>query len=123
MESKKISDNLSEMNDNVREYIRLRLNLLRMEFTEKATMLSSAIMMSILYFIIVVCILVFLSIAFIFAFREYIGPGWVAALIVAGVYILLGLLIYLLRYKLFIDPLATLLSKIILEETDDNEEL
>ena len=121
MESKRISDNLSELNDNVREYIRLRINLLKIEFTEKAAKLSSAIMMSLLYFIIVICVLVFLSIAFIFAFREYIGPGWVAALIVAGVYILFGFLIFLLRYKLFIDPLAVLLSKIILEEKDENE--
>jgi hypothetical protein len=121
MESTKISDNLSELNDNVREYIKLRINLLKIEFTQKAAKLSSAIMMSLLYFIIVICILVFLSIAFIFAFREYIGPGWVAALIVAGVYIFFGFLIFLLRYKLFIDPLAVLLSKIILEETDENE--
>ena len=121
MESKRISDNLSELSDNVRDYIKLRINLLKIEFTEKATKLASAIMMSLLYFIIVICILIFLSIAFIFVFRDYLGPGWVAALIVAGVYILLGFLIFLLRYKLFIDPLAVLLSKIILEEKDENE--
>jgi hypothetical protein len=122
MESKKISDNVSELNENVRAYIQLRINLLKIGFTEKATKLSSAIMMSLLYFIIVICVLVFLSIAFILAFREYIGPGWIAAMIVAGVYVLLGFLIFTLRYKLFIDPLARLLSKIILEESDENEQ-
>ena len=122
MESKKISDNLSELNDNVKDYIQLRINLIKIEFTEKAAKLSSAIMMTLLYFIIVICVLVFLSIAFIFAFREYIGPGWIAALIVSGFYIFLGFMIFLLRYKLFIDPLASLLSKIILEGGDENEE-
>ena len=122
MESKKISDNLSELNDNVKDYIQLRINLIKIEFTEKAAKLSSAIMMTLLYFIIVICVLVFLSIAFIFAFREYIGPGWIAALIVSGFYIFLGFMIFLLRYKLFIDPLASLLSKIILEGDDENEE-
>jgi uncharacterized membrane protein YqjE len=121
MESRKISDNLTELNDNVKEYIQLRINLLKIEFTEKAAKLSSAIMMTLLYFIIVICVLVFISIAFIFLFRDFIGPAWVAALIVACVYIFFGFLIFLMRYRLFIDPLATLLSKIILEESDENE--
>ena len=122
MESKKITDNFSELNDNVKEYIKLRMKLLKLDFTEKAAKLSSAIMMSLLYFIIVICVLIFLSIAFIFAFHTYIGQAWVASLIVAGIYIALGFLMFLLRYKLFIDPLAALLSKIILEGDDEDEE-
>ena len=121
MESKKISDNLSELNENVQQYIRLRIDLMKIQFTEAAAKLASAVMMSLLYFIIVICVLVFLSVAFIFAFREYIGPGWLAAIIVAGVYVLLGFIIFIYRYKFFIDPLASLLSKIILEEEDENE--
>ena len=122
MESKKISDNLLELNENVQEYIRLRIDLMKIQFTEAAAKLASAVMMSLLYFIIVICVLVFLSVAFIFAFREYLGPGWLAALIVAGVYVLLGFIIFIYRYKFFIDPLAVLLSKIILEEDDENEQ-
>jgi len=120
METKKISENLSELTDNAKSYIQFRLNILKLDLTERLARLISSLLMSVIYFVVFICILVFLSITFILLFRDFIGPAWLAALIVTVFYVLVAVGIFLFRYRLFINPVISVLSKIILE--DDAEE-
>jgi hypothetical protein len=66
--------------------------------------------------------LLFVSLAFIFWYREHVGPAWAASLISAGFYLFLAFLAYLLRFRLFVDPLVSELSKIIMEGEEEDEE-
>ncbi|MCX6251048.1 MAG: phage holin family protein [Bacteroidetes bacterium] len=118
MESQKISDNFSDLNGNVKEYVHLRFNLMKLIITEKLASVGTYFIITVVFFILFLFVLMFLSLAFILWFREYAGPSWVGALIVAGVYMVIGFIVYLLRNKLFINPLVAQLSKIILEDDD-----
>ncbi len=119
MESGKFSENISDLNENVREYIRLRTDLLKLTITEKMSFLGSFFIVSIIFFILFLFILTFFSLAFILWFGHYIGAAFVGALIVAGVYILIAILAYFMRNKLFINPLVTQISKILMEDEDE----
>ncbi|MCX6267810.1 MAG: hypothetical protein NTW16_10695 [Bacteroidetes bacterium] len=66
-------------------------------------------------------LLLFLTLAFVFWFANDIGPAWLGALIVTAFYILLGLLIFVKRHQFFINPLVTQLTKILMEDKDENE--
>jgi TRAP-type C4-dicarboxylate transport system permease small subunit len=121
MESNKISDNVSEIAENVRNYVQLRIDLLMLKLTEKLAKLVSHLLITVIFFIIFVLLTFFISLAFIFWFKDYIGPAWAGCLIIAGFYLVVGFIIYLLRTRLFVNPVVAQLSKILLEEEDEDE--
>jgi hypothetical protein len=121
MEPQTISENFSELSENVKDYIKLRLDLLKLTVTEKMASIGSFFLVSVIFFILFLFILMFFSLAFIFWFRDHIGAASTGALIIAGVYIFIGIVIFLLRNKLFINPLVERLSKILMEETSEHE--
>jgi len=119
METKKIGEQFTSLSDNVKEYVNLKLEYYKLAATEKASQLVTSLMITIVIFILVMLILFFLSFAFILWWGEYIGPSYVAALIVVGFYLVVGVLVYLLRYPLFINPLVSSISNTILEDPDN----
>ena len=121
MESKKISDNVNELSENVRAYIQLKTDLLKISLTEKLSLITSALLLSVIFFILFLFITLFISIAFIFWFRDHAGPLYVGALIVAGFYLVVAVLVFLMRHRLFVDPLVSKISQILLEEGEDED--
>ena len=122
MESPKFSENITDLIDQVKNYVHLRINLFKLNLTEKLATLTTTMLISIIFFIVFLFFTLFLSLAFIFWFREYMGKAYIAALIVAGFYILVGIVIYFLRNKLFLNRVVTQISKVLLEEEEENEE-
>ena len=118
MESQRLSDNVNEISANVKAYIRLRTDLLKLTLMEKLLLIISSLLVSIILFLVFLFISLFISFAFIFWFRDHVGPLYVGALIVAAFYLLVGVILFLMRNTLFIDPLVSMISKTFLEEED-----
>ncbi len=121
MERGKISDNFSSLTENVEDYINLRVNYVKLVLTEKIAKLASFFMIAVIFFILAMFLLLFISLAFVFWFGEEIGPTYVGALIVVAIYILGGVGIYQGRHKLFLNPLVTQLTKILMEEEEEHD--
>ena len=121
MESQTLKDNFSEISENVKAYIRLKIDILRLTLTEKVSLIISALLISIILFLVFLFISMFISIAFIFWFRDHAGPLYAGALIVAGFYLLIGVIVFFMRNRIFIDPLVSNISKILLEEEDEDK--
>ena len=121
METGKISDNFSSLTENVKDYVNLRIDLVKLILTEKIAKLASFFLIAVIFFILAMFLLLFLSLAFVFWFGDEIGPAWLGALIVTAFYFLGGVLIYARRHQFFINPLVSHLSKILMEEKDENK--
>jgi hypothetical protein len=121
MESGKLSDNFSSLTENIKDYIDLQIDYLKLALTEKISKLASYLLIAVIVFILVMFLLLFLSLAFVFWFGQEAGPFWLGALIIAAVYVLGGLFVYFRREKLFINPLVTHLTKILMEGNDEKE--
>jgi fatty acid desaturase len=121
MESQKLSDNFNEISENVKAYIRLKIDFLKLTLTEKLSLIISALLISIILFLVFLFVSMFVSLAFIFWFRDHAGPLYAGAMIVAGFYFLVGVLVFFMRNKIFIDPLVSEISKILLEEEDEDK--
>jgi uncharacterized membrane protein YqjE len=117
----KISDNVSLLTENVKDYVNLRIDLAKLILTEKIAKLASFFLIAVIFFILAMFLLLFLSLAFVFWFGDEIGPAWLGTLIITAVYILGGVLIYVRRHQFFINPLVSHLTKILMEEKDENE--
>ena len=122
MESPKFSENITDLIEQVKNYVHLRINIFKLNLTEKLATLVTTLLISIIFFIVFLFFTLFLSLAFIFWFREYAGAAYVGSLIVAGFYILIGIVVYLLRDKLFLNRVVTQISQILLEEEEEENE-
>jgi hypothetical protein len=121
MEQKKVSESIADLTQQVRDYVQLRIDIFKLALTEKLATLTTTLLLSIIFFIIFLFFTLFLSLAFIFWFKDYIGEAWAGALIVSGFYILTGIVVFLLRDKLFLNRIVAQISKILLEEEKENE--
>lgn len=121
MESGRLSDNFSSLTENVKGYIDLRIDYLKLVLTEKIARLASFFLLSVIFFILAMFLLLFLSLAFVFWFGAEIGSTWLGTLIVTAVYVVGGVFVYVQRHKLFINPLVSHLTKILMEGHDENE--
>ncbi len=121
MESGKLSDNFTSLTENVKDYIDLRIDYLKLILTEKLSRLTAFFLIAVIFFILAMFLLLFLSLSFVFWFGEVTGASWLGALIVTAVYVVGGLFIYLMRYKMFINPLVTHLTKILMEDSDEDK--
>ena len=121
MESGKISENFSLLTENVKDYVNLRSDLAKLIITEKLARLVSFFLIAVIFFILAMFLLLFISLAFVYWFGTDIGPAWLGALIVTAFYILGGIFIYVKRHEFFINPLVSQLSKILMEEKDEND--
>jgi len=122
MEARNISDNFSSLSGNVKEYIRLKLDLYKLMLVEGVTQLVSSVMISLVVLLLANFFLFFLGLAFVYWFGEEVGHMYVGALIMVGFYLLASLLVYIFRDRLFINPIITKLSTFLHEEKHDEEE-
>ncbi len=122
MEQGKISDNFSELTENIRRYINLRIDLVKLVLTEKLARMATVFLLINILFIVCMFLLLFLSFGFIYWYGEMVGPMWEGALIVAGIYLLIGLIILVFRVPIIMNPLIRQISKVLMEEKDENEE-
>lgn len=121
MEKGRISDNFSMLTENVKDYVNLRIDLTKLILTEKIAKLASFFLIAVIFFILAMFLLLFLSLSFVYWYGDEIGPAYVGALIITAVYIVGGALIYVKRHEFFINPLVTQLTKILMEEKDEND--
>jgi len=121
MESTKISDNFTQLTENIKDYVNLRIDLAKLIITEKLAKLVSFFLIAVIFFILAMFLLLFISLAFVYWFDAAIGSSWVGALIVTAVYVMGGILIYIKRHEFFINPLVTQITKILMEEKDENK--
>lgn len=117
----KISDNVARLTENVKDYVNLRIDLAKLILTEKLAKVTSFFLLSVIFFILAMFLLLFLSLSFVFWFGNDVGPAWLGALIIAAVYVVGGALIWFKRHPLFVNPLVSRLTKILMEDQDETE--
>lgn len=112
--SDKNIDLLAKLIRGLRRYGELRLEELQVDVVSKSTMALTALIIGAILFAIVGVVVFFLSLALLFVLATYVGYAW-AACVVAGGYCLLAIIAYRLRHRLIMDPIARLLTALLLE--------
>lgn len=105
---------LARLIGNLRRYGELRVESLQLDMVSKMTMLASAIIVGVILTAVVGVIVMFLSFAAVFALVPVVGGYAISSLIVAGVYLILAIIVFQMRRRWIIDPVARLLVAIFL---------
>lgn len=98
----------------LKRIIELYIENAKLTAAEKLTLLISTAVIFLICFIFITIALAFVGIALLNLLELALSPI-LSAIIMAGLFIVLALLVYLLRVKLIINPTARFISKLIMD--------
>ncbi|HEY8895592.1 MAG TPA: phage holin family protein [Niastella sp.] len=110
------------LTDHLKEYINTRIELAKLHIAEKASLVISNIIAVCIVVLFLLLVLVFGSIAGAWALSEWIGKPYSGFLIVAGVYLLLGIIVWVTRGQLIRFPVMNALIKQLHKNEDQQEQ-
>ncbi len=93
-----------QLADNVKEYINNRIRLMKLSVAEKSSSLIANIAAAIIAAVFLVFFLLLASVALSLVLGTWIGKLWAGFLIVAGVYLLIGIIIWKGRRSIIQQP-------------------
>ena len=107
----------------VKEYINNRLESVKLSVAEKSSRLLSILIAITIALLVLIMFIIFASIALAYAFAKLTGEFYWGFLIVAGIYLLAGILVWTLKEKIIQLPIMNgILNKLSNEEEEPDEE-
>jgi len=107
-------ENFQQLYDDVKKYVFLQTEYIKVEFVEKLTILLSTLLITTLIIVLAVIALFYLFFSLAYALVPVLGSISVCFGIISGVYVLLIGLLILLRKRIVINPLVKFLSNLFL---------
>ena len=101
---------------NLKRYVDLKLESLRLDAVSRITMLLSAVLIGVVFFCLASLVAVMLSFAAVFYLAPLVGGYVVASGVVALFYIVVALLLFVFRRSLIIDPITRFLVSLLLSQ-------
>ncbi len=120
-DQRSIPENFSVLAGNIKSYVKLKLEYLKISLLEKQAELVAGLMLLMLMTAISFFILLLLSLAFVYWFDSRTGNMTLAFLLVAAIWLLLGLVVYLFRKPLLINPVIRKVFAAL--EVDEDEKI
>lgn len=115
-------DKLEGLTDHVKEYVNARIELTKLKLAEKTSLIISNLIAVTVVVLLALFVIVFGSIAGAWALSDYIGKPYSGFLIVAGFYLLLGIIVWVSRGKLIRYPVMNVIIKQLHAKDEDEEE-
>lgn len=104
--------------DEIKEYLSLQVDYVKLTFTEKLTELLSAIALVAVLIILGVGVLFYLSFACVQMLALWLGSILGAYLIMSGIFVAIIVLVLIFKKQWITDPVARFLSKLFLSLHD-----
>lgn len=113
----KLGDEIKGLFTDGQEWLKLQIEYSKYTLAEKITILLSTLALGAVCLLLSIVALILLSFALVHVFELFIPSGF-AYLSVAGILLLLVLIVYLLRKPLLLNPIARLISRLIIGNTN-----
>jgi hypothetical protein len=109
------SDNFQQLYEDVKKYVELQTEYVKVEFVEKLTVLLSTLLIIALVLILVIIALFYLFFSAAYLLEPVLGSLSLSFGIISGVFVLLAVLLYLFRKQIIINPMVSFLSNLFLK--------
>ena len=112
----KTIDSLQTLLKEVKHYVDLQKDYVKLDITHKLTVLLSTLILILVLVVLGMIALLYLSFTLAYVLRPYVGGLTNSYAIITGAILLLGVLIYLFRQRLIIQPLTSFLANLLLND-------
>ena len=116
-----IGTTIENLRNTAQEYIETQVKLFKLQAAEKVSALVATTAAYLILSVFLLFFLLFASIAGAYVLSEIIGRPYAGFLIVSGIYLVIGLVIFLNREKLLRRPLLNaIIRQLFKEDPNDN---
>lgn len=110
-------EDFQQLYNDVKKYVELQTEYVKVEFVEKLTILLSTLLILTVIIILVIAALFYLFFSLAYALVPIVGSLAISFCIISGIYFFLIILLFALRKQFVINPLVRFLSKLFLTKT------
>lgn len=123
MQENSFSEKLTHLFDQVKVYLNLRLDYMKLNVAEYLIRFFSGLVLWLILFWFLFFVLVFGSFAFAYWFGSITGKTWLGFVIMAGFYLLLAVVIFAIRKSFIIRPFTRfILDQMELDKFNDESD-
>jgi hypothetical protein len=112
-------EKIEGLSDHVKEYINTRVEITKLRIAEKTSLVIGNFIAAVIIALLFLFVLVFGSIAGAWALSDWIGKPYSGFLIVAGFYLLLGIIVWAARGRLIRFPVMNAIIRMLHKKDDD----
>ncbi len=112
----KTIDSLQALFTEVKHYVDLQKDYIKLDITHKLTVLLSTLILILVLVVLGMIALLYLSFTLAYVLRPYVGGLTNSYAIITGGILLLGILVYAFRQRLIIQPLINFLANLLLND-------
>lgn len=112
----KTIDSLQALFSEVKHYVDLQKDYVKLDITHKLTILLSTLILILVLVILGMIALLYLSFTLAYVLETYVGGLTNSYAIITGGILILGFIIYAFRKKLIIQPLTNFLANLLLND-------
>lgn len=113
-------DNLTELFKEVKKYLKLQGEYVKLDLVEKLTILLSTLTLIFVLIILGTMAAFYLSFMLVYVLASATGSLVAGYAIIGGILILLAFIIYRLRQKLIFQPVVNFLARLFLDDSSNN---
>lgn len=113
-------DNLTELFKEVKKYLKLQGEYVKLDIVEKLTILLSTLTLIFVLIILGTMAAFYLSFMLVYVLASATGSLVAGYAIIGGILILLAFIIYRLRQKLIFHPMVNFLARLFLDDSSNN---
>lgn len=113
-------DNLTELFKEVKKYLKLQGEYVKLDLVEKLTILLSTLTLIFVLIILGTMAAFYLSFMLVYVLASATGSLVAGYAIIGGILILLAFIIYRLRQKLIFQPMVNFLARLFLDDSYNN---
>lgn len=113
-------DNLTELFKEVKKYLKLQGEYVKLDLVEKLTILLSTLTLIFVLIILGTMAAFYLSFMLVYVLALATGSLVAGYAIIGGILILLAFIIYRLRQKLIFQPMVNFLARLFLDDSSNN---
>lgn len=113
-------DNLTELFKEVKKYLKLQGEYVKLDLVEKLTILLSTLTLIFVLIILGTMAAFYLSFMLVYVLASATGSFVAGYAIIGGILILLAFIIYRLRQKLIFQPMVNFLARLFLDDSSNN---
>jgi fatty acid desaturase len=113
---------VEELADTIKEYVNTRIESVKLSAAEKSSAVIANVLAGIIVAVVFLFFIVFASLALSFGLGEWIGKTWAGFLIVAGLYLLFGIIVWAARGKIIRLPLMNAMIQQLFKKDEEDED-
>lgn len=112
----KTIDNLQALLTEVKHYVDLQKDYIKLDITHKLTVLLSTLILILILVVLGMIALFYLSFTLAYVLEPWVGGLTISYAIITGGILLIGILVYKFRQRIIIQPLTNFLANLLLND-------